>query len=515
MVGHVFVMRGDLMALACDAWLAPGGHTPGATWRGALAPVPEAPHPAGWGEPGGPRVMPWPPVDAGPGASQPFLTFLAGTNRHGADWHVAGAREFVRVAAAQVKARPPRHGRARHLLALPLVGTGHGGAGHLAGNVVRLLLGALREEAAAHDVDLALVVHDGPAFAAAQVERLACEDEAFSALSPALRAAADTLAEKAQAGDLVLFIGAGVSQAAGLPSWNALLADLAEQRGRIVELEALGRLGELDRAAIIQRRLPGGEALGDVVAGHLRERSTHHALGHGLLASLPVDEVVTTNYDDLFERASSAMGRAVTVLPAGQAARGERWLLKLHGCITRPGSIVLTREDYLRFQENHSALAGIVQSLLITRHMLFVGFSFTDDNFHRIAHAVRQALRQSGGVGEGGRFGTTLVVNPNPLARELWRDDIEWLAFDEGPGGPARLLAEQARLLDIFLDRLAARAVTSTGHLFDLRYEAVLSPAERELRRRLEAFVAGAGEDLRATPAWREVERMLRRLGRD
>src|SRR3712207_8779016 len=43
----------------------------------------------------------------------------------------------------------------------------------------------------------------------------------------------------------------------------------------------------------------------------------------------------------------------------------------------------------------HDALpifVGMVQALLITRHMLFVGFSLTDDNFHRIAYDVRSAL---------------------------------------------------------------------------------------------------------------------------
>lgn len=38
----------------------------------------------------------------------------------------------------------------------------------------------------------------------------------------------------------------------------------------------------------------------------------------------------------------------------------------------------------MRYSTNRSALSGIVQSLLITRHMLFVGFSLKDDNFHRI-----------------------------------------------------------------------------------------------------------------------------------
>lgn len=30
-------------------------------------------------------------------------------------------------------------------------------------------------------------------------------------------------------------------------------------------------------------------------------------------------------------------------------------------------------------------LAGIVQALLMTKHVLFVGFSLDDDNFHRCA----------------------------------------------------------------------------------------------------------------------------------
>ena len=57
----------------------------------------------------------------------------------------------------------------------------------------------------------------------------------------------------------------------------------------------------------------------------------------------------------------------------------------VHGCISKPESIVLTRQDYLRYSDTNAALAGIVQSMLITSRMLFVGFSLADDNFYRIA----------------------------------------------------------------------------------------------------------------------------------
>jgi hypothetical protein len=98
----------------------------------------------------------------------------------------------------------------------------------------------------------------------------------------------------------------------------------------------------------------------------------------------------------------------VTILPYRRLEESERWVLKLHGSITHPEDIVLTRENFLTFRERREALAGIVQALLITRHMLFIGFSLEDDNFHHIVRAVLRAVRA--GAGEGGRatpFGTS------------------------------------------------------------------------------------------------------------
>lgn len=510
-MSHVFVMRGDLMQLACDAWLVSGGNGgPGHTWRAVLPPKSQwLAREAGWGD--RERSILLADVDAR--EPLPFLTNISGQPEESPDWFVESARHFVRVAVRTLseKKRAPMFGRAKHLLAVPLVGTAGGGGGHSSGDIVRLLLPALREEAAAAHVDIALVLNDGPAWAAAQGAR---SDEDWRELSEPMRKAADNLAMKARTGDLVAFLGAGVSQGAGLPSWTDLLNELAAARAHVeteAEQNALKRLGELDRAAVIKRRLeqqgdPGtvDERLGHAVARLLKERGKRHALTHGLLASLPVDEVITTNYDDLFERASTAADRECTVLPSGDVARGQRWLLKMHGCVTRPETIVLTREDYLKFQENRSALAGIVQALLLTRHMLFVGFSFSDDNFHRIAHAVRQAMSLAGH--RGAQFGTTLVVGSNPLAEELWGDDLDWLAF-EGP------IPDQVRLLEIFLDRLTWGAAGTTAHLGDRRYDGVLTEGERALRDRLEALITNTPDAERGTAAWAEVERMMRRLG--
>ena len=41
------------------------------------------------------------------------------------------------------------------------------------------------------------------------------------------------------------------------------------------------------------------------------------------------------------------------------------------------------------------ALAGIVQAMLITKHIMFVGFSLRDEAFNEIAATVRRSLKVS------------------------------------------------------------------------------------------------------------------------
>ena len=79
----------------------------------------------------------------------------------------------------------------------------------------------------------------------------------------------------------------------------------------------------------------------------------------------------------------------------------------------------MTREDCLRFEERRAALAGIVQALLVTRHMLFVGFDLQDDNFHRIADAIRKVMTRPGNDGKRARLGTVVSVTENRLLQEV------------------------------------------------------------------------------------------------
>lgn len=166
MAGHVFVVRGDLGKLACDGWLIPCNHHAS---------------PSGWfpkdytgpqkGKPfvdGGPRVQRL-QVDF-KGQPELWLGWIGGWDKP-INWYVDGAIEFLAVASKSLEGQKPLFGRSKQLLALPLVGTGRGGAANRAGDVVDSLLPQLNHFVANHDVDVGLVCWSSSNYAAAQAVR--------------------------------------------------------------------------------------------------------------------------------------------------------------------------------------------------------------------------------------------------------------------------------------------------------------------------------------------------------
>jgi hypothetical protein len=228
-----------------------------------------------------------------------------------------------------------------------------------------------------------------------------------------------------------------------------------------------------------------------------------------------VSEIATTNYDQLFEQACDGTKRPVAVLPYESARDRSRWLLKMHGCISRPDDLVLTRDDYLRYGERRAALAGIVQALLVTRHILFVGFSLNDDNFHRLVHDVRKALgTRTPGAADVREFGTALLLGQQAFLSELWAGDVRTLPM-LGVDESAAMRAGAARRLEIFLDLVLMLATSSAAHLLDSTYDGVLTDDERSVRDALKTMRAQVPQSARRSAAWARVAGFLAGLGAD
>ena len=504
--GHVFVVGADLTRLACDDVVVPTDRELQVD-VGWLPLLPDEAVDGTGRETARVRVR-WPdgaravgvPASTSPRA---WLVDTVGDEGRGLEWLLDGAREVL-AAMADVPAGEPRYGRARRLVALPALGTGWGVAAGNRGTLLGRLLPVLRAAAQEHGYDVALVLRDPRDLAAAQQVRRA--GEGAWDLPPRLCQLAEALGRRGREGGLALFVGAGVSAAAGLPTWTRLLEELAELSDLEPELRAgLAGLPPQDSAALLAREL-GRERLAAYIGERFDDRSC--TLAHAALAGLPVTELVTTNYDRLLEVAAQGAGRPLSVLPFGEAAPGRPWLLKLHGDARRPDSVVLTREQYLRTGDHRAALAGVLHALLLTRHVLFVGASMLDDDLVRIAHDVRSAL-QSLGPEQGRRLGTVLALVEDPARARLWEQDVDTVAV--GHAGTSE--RDAARRLEVLLDLVGCLASAPTGYLLDPAYRGMLDEQEAALAGALTDLGERLRERPRTSEAVAQVEELLRRLG--
>ena len=173
----------------------------------------------------------------------------------------------------------------------------------------------------------------------------------------------------------------------------------------------------------------------------------------------------------------------------------------MHGCVTRPESIVLTRADYIDFRSDGATSASLAKAILMTKHLLFVGFGLADDHFHELVHEVGKTW-----TGQGG-FGTALVLGDAPGHRAVWGDRITFESFTGSS------LDEAARDLEIFLDVLGAHATETDSFVLDERYDSQIDDRERAAKQRFVEFMRGHIAELDGTVIGKRLRKLQHRLG--
>lgn len=506
---HVFVVPGDVTRLAADAWILPTDRTidVGSGWLESVEGLQVALD--GLGDRAAAfragtahaLVLPdWPKT-----SPEPVLVAVPYHGVHDVRSVIEPLDAGLRLAAAEAQSRVSLRcdtaQRGLPLVAMPLFGSAGGGGDWSKGELIRTVLDVAAAVAAATEVDVVLVLRKESALAQAHAMRRA-DPCAWQDLDPHLVDRARTLAEYARNGRLVPFIGAGVSATAGVPLWKDLVHELAKGHSEC-DRQDFEDLDTLDQGNVVRGLFDDRDTFTKEVA-----RLTNverYGLAPVLLAGLPTREAVTLNYDDLYEKAADAMGRRLAVLPQEAVGEDGRWLLKLHGTVDDPASIVLTREDYLEYGRGRDALSALAKAMLLTRHLLFVGFGLEDDHFQGLMYDVRNVLPPN--LRHHRRLGTALMLSPKPMMERMWGKDLDLVPV----GGSD--VPHQARRLEIFLDCLLAHADQGLSFFLDDRYLPRLTDSERKLRERLLAVVHETSPAERNTPAWGLVADLLRSLG--
>jgi hypothetical protein len=107
-------------------------------------------------------------------------------------------------------------------------------------------------------------------------------------------------------------------------------------------------------------------------------------------------DVVTTNWDDFFERECDIDAFTYDSDLVFWDASNRR-LMKIHGSISNFGSIVATTADYRRSYNrlNKGPLGAHLKSLLARKTVVYVGYSLSDENYLRLLKNIARMMGTS------------------------------------------------------------------------------------------------------------------------
>lgn len=204
------------------------------------------------------------------------------------------------------------------------------------------------------------------------------------------------LFEKLREHRLVLFVGAGFSIGAGMPSGKELAQVL---RAKFFPHTQSDRLDEV--ASAIEYATEDHEKNRREMVSYIQEvleTRSAHSDAHELVASIPYfHTIITTNYDTLFEKAYhgklSVIYNQQTLIDSDKSPEAVK-LYKFHGDFADCGTIVLTQNDYALFlaRQDRNLIFSRIKDLFATHTILFIGYSMADINVTAAWHWVNDTL---------------------------------------------------------------------------------------------------------------------------
>ncbi len=216
------------------------------------------------------------------------------------------------------------------------------------------------------------------------------------------------IAERLSNGHASLFIGAGFSKNAILnsgaklpPNWSEL-GDLffEKLRGRKPKHRDRAYVNILRLAEEVECSL-GREELSKIISDAIGDGNLCPSNLFYNVLSLPWKDIYTTNYDTLLERTSNYLKRkdqrsySLVLSQQDLGNADSPLLIKLHGDINDPSSIVITEEDYRVYADSHGAMINHIRHTIMMETLVLIGVSGNDPNFIQWLGWVKDVLKDN------------------------------------------------------------------------------------------------------------------------
>lgn len=115
---------------------------------------------------------------------------------------------------------------------------------------------------------------------------------------------------------------------------------------------------------------------------------------HDKIVEFNTRTIITTNYDNLIEKAVEDNGEIISVVSKDADLpyrKGGKELLKIHGDFEND-NFVLKEDDYLSYSRDFRLIENYVKSIIGTKVVLFVGYSFNDPDIKQIFSWAKDIL---------------------------------------------------------------------------------------------------------------------------
>ena len=230
----------------------------------------------------------------------------------------------------------------------------------------------------------------------------------------------DDLVQSIKDGRAILFVGAGVSMAVGLPSWRQLIEHMGQELG--VDEEEFVLSDRSYQTLAEYYRLQRG-SIGPLRSWmdrnwHVREDKVRESKLHDMIVELNFPILYTTNYDSNLEVAFRLHGREfIKVANARDIAmirEGVPQIVKYHGDFDDDRSLVLAESDYFERLNFDSPLDIKFHADALGRTLLFIGYSMSDLNIRLLLYRLWQTWRRSGSERERPQS-YVFMSKPNPV----------------------------------------------------------------------------------------------------
>lgn len=199
--------------------------------------------------------------------------------------------------------------------------------------------------------------------------------------------------------DVIIWTGAGMSTYAGYPSGHQL-SEILIERLTSKEKECINLNLPLPELAEEFYRVKGNNrnALIRILNETFLDKNPTTNEFHKTLSKIPhFKTIITTNYDTLFEDAftKEKCQAIVSSKRIPYLDKTKTQIFKVHGDLTEPDSIIITKSDYVNFfkdGDENEVFWTVIKERLSTNNVLFLGYNIEDYNVSAIFERITEAL---------------------------------------------------------------------------------------------------------------------------